>query len=231
MSGEASNTRRAKWRRGFLVAVAVLACSVLVGSAAAAPASGGRHLPHFTLMNERVAIKKLPFPLRLSFRSSARAGSRLPRAPKHGPVWFGEVERPGATIQAAGTKHWICDFEFPHGELGGGGGVCARLADVLRLDALTIGSCGRSNRWRIQGLAPDGVTGLEVERANGRVTRTIPIVDNTFAFSIGHVDFTLRGVGGEAAEGLERSLPLAGTSGSGPGGCSGYVFTEEKPKN
>jgi hypothetical protein len=179
-------------------------------------------------MNERVAIKKLPFPMRLSFQSSARAGSFFPHAPKHGPVWFGEVRRPGATIQAAGTSRWVCDFESPRGELGGGGGSCTTFAAVRQLGDLSIDSCNGSHRFRVHGLAPNGVTGLALERSGGKITRTIPVVDNTFAFSVGHVNFTLRGVGDSAAERLERHLPLGGPSGSSRGGCFGFIFAEAK---
>jgi len=193
-------------------------------------------MPYVSLMNERVAIKKLPFPLRLSFRAFGRdglRGLRGRRPPKHGPVWFGEVERQGATFLAAGTKHWLCDFEMPAGEIGGGGGGCSTLADVRRMDGLSVAfSCGGSHKFRLQGLAPNGVTGLEVERSDGRITRTIPVVDNIVAFSIGHVDVTLHGVGDAGAERIERHLPLAGPSGGrgSSNGCSGYVFTEVKPK-
>jgi hypothetical protein len=220
-------------RRALVLALATLACAALVGSAAAAPASGGRHLPDISLMNERVAIKKLPFPLRIAFRPFGRHRDEFRGPPKHGPVWFGEVERHGVTIQAAGTKRWICAFELPHGEAGGGGGSCTSLAEIRTLTGLSsVFSCGASQRYRISGLAPNGVTGLQVERAGGRITRTIPIVDNTFAFSIGHVDVTLHGVGDAAAERIERSLPLAGHSGFGGhgGGCTGYAFTEVKSK-
>lgn len=227
MGTRASGTRRLLWRRGLVVGLAVLVCAPLVGSAAAAPASGGRHMPYVSLMNERVAIKKLPFLLRFSFRQFGRHGLRGRRPPKHGPVWFGEAQRRGATFQVAGTKHWLCDFELPKGEVGGGGGSCATLADVRRMDELSILSCNGSHEFRVQGLAPNGVTGVEVERSDGRITRTIPVVDNILSFSIGHVDITLHGVGDAAAEQIERNLPLAGPS-SSRGGCSGYVFAEAK---
>jgi hypothetical protein len=228
VSGRASNGGRAWRRRACLVSLAVLVCAAFAGGAAAAPSSGGRHMPYVSLMNERVAIKKLPFLLRFSFRESGKIHLRGRRPPKHGPVWFGEAKRQGATFQVAGTKHWLCDFELPKGELGGGGGSCASLADVRRLDELSIDSCGGSHRFRVQGLAPNGLTGVEVERSDGRITRTIPIVDNILAFSIGHVDVTLHGLGDAAAESIERNLPLAGPSGFNGGGCSGYAFTEVK---
>jgi hypothetical protein len=229
VSAKASTTRRALWRRGVAVVLAAIVCAALVGSAGAAPASGGRHMPYLSLMNERVAIKKLPFLLRFSFREFGRHGLGGRRPPEHGPVWFGEAKQRGATFQAGGTKHWLCDFEIPAGEAGGGGGSCATLADVRRMDELSIDSCGGSHQYRINGLAPNGVTGIEVERSDGSITRTIPVVDNIIAFSIGHVDITLHGVGDAAAERLERSLPLGGSSGSSRGGCSGYAFTEVKP--
>ena len=56
-----------------------------------------------------------------------------------------------------------------------------------------------------------------------------PRSDLKIAFSIGHVDVTLHGVGDAAAEAIERNLPLAGSSGSSRGGCSSYAFTEVKP--
>jgi hypothetical protein len=135
-----------------------------------------------------------------------------------------------ACVAVAGTKHWLCDFELPAGEIGGGGGACTTLAGVHRLDDILPFSCGGSHRFRLRGLVPDGVTGLKVERADGRITRTIPVTDNFFAFSIGHVDFTLRGVGDAVAEEIERSLPLAGSSVSPRDSCGGYAFTEVKPK-
>jgi hypothetical protein len=75
-------------------------------------------------------------------------------------------------------------------------------------------------------LAPNGIAGIEVERSDGSITRTIPVVDNIIAFSIGHEDITLREVGDAAAEPIERHLPLAGSSGSSRGGCSSYAFAE-----
>ncbi len=230
MTGKASGSGRASWRRGFLFGLVVLACAALAGTSVAAPASGGRHLPDFSLLNERVAIKKLPFPMRLSFRSSARVGSRLPQAPKHGPVWFGEVKRQGVTIQAAGTSRWLCEFEFASSRLGGGGGICTTFDSVRELAGLSVDSCNGSHQFRIGGLAPNGVTGLALERSDGKIERTIPVIENTFSFSVGHVNLTLRGVGDAAAERLERSLPLGASHSSFGGDCSGYAFTEVKPK-
>jgi hypothetical protein len=220
-------------RRALAIGLAALLGAALVGTAAAAPASGGRHLPGISLMNERVAIKKLPVPLRFAFDGFGGLKHRGPGPPKHGPVWFGEVKREGVTIEAAGTRRYVCAFELPRGELGGGGGSCTSLGAIRRLDGLSsVFSCGGSRRFRLSGLVANGVSGLEVERSDGRITRTIPIVDNTFAFSIGHVDVTLRGVGDAAAESIERNLPLAGPTGhlGGAGGCTGYAFTEAKPK-
>lgn len=217
-------------RRGLVIGLAALICLAFFGSAEAAPASGGRHLPFVSLMNERVAIKRLPLPLRFAFGAFGGLKHDGPHPPKHGPVWFGESKQQGATFEVAGTKGWICDFEVQGGEAGGGGGSCATLADVRRLGELSVGSCGGSHQWRIHGLAPNGVTGLEVERSDGTITRTIPVVDNIFSFAIGHEDITLHGVGDPAAERLERHLPLAGPSRTSRGGCSAYAFTEAKPK-
>lgn len=230
VSGKASNIRRATRLRVVVAGVVALLLVTVAGTAAAAPASGGRHLPYLSLLNERVAIKKLPLMLRFAFGGFGSLNHSGPHPPKHGPVWFGESKQGGATFEVAGTKHWLCDFEIEGGETGGGGGSCATLADVRRLGELSVRACGGSHQFRIHGLAPNGMTGLEVERSGGRVTRTIPIIDNIFSFAIGHVDITLRGVGDAAAERLERHLPLAGPSGGSRGGCGGYVFTEVKAK-
>ncbi len=203
-----------------------------VGSAAAAPASGGRHMPGVSLMNERVAIKKLPFlsallipPVRRSRhprparrRSTVRSGSAKPNAK-------------GATFQVAGTKHWLCDFELPAGEVGGGGGSCATLADVRRMDELSIDSCDGSHQLPHPGPGP--------ERRHRRRGRTLRRLDH--AHDPGrrqHPRLLDRPRGRHPARRRRRgrgthrtqSLPLAGPSGSSRGGCFGYVFTEVKPK-
>lgn len=92
------------------------------------------------------------------------------------------------------------------------------------------GGIGPPRRYRITGLVPNGVTGLKVERADGTVGRTVPVIENTVAFTVGREDFTLRGVGDPAAERLERPMPLGGLSGFGDrrGGCAGYTLMEEE---
>jgi hypothetical protein len=215
------------------VGLVALTCAAVVGSALAAPATGGRHLPYFSLLNERVAVKKLPFGLRFSFGEVP--GSKLPdsRRQGHAPVWFGEVERPNATNVAAARGHWVCEFEAPNDEARGEGGACTSLAGARELGLLDVGSCGKGppRHFRIHGLAPDGVTGLALERSDGTIGRTVPVIENTFAFTVGREDFTLHGVGDGAAEGLERTLPLAhaGNVGGNRAGCSFYTFAEATP--
>jgi hypothetical protein len=101
---------------------------------------------------------------------------------------------------------------------------------VRELDGLSVDSCNGSHQFLVSGLAPNGVAGLALERSDGKIARTIPVIDNTVSFSVGHVNLTLRGVGDAAAERLERSLLLGGSRGSFGGDCSGYAFTEVKPK-
>lgn len=218
-------------RRSIAAALGAIACAVVVGTALAAPASGGRHLPYFSLMSERVAIRKLPLELRISF--GRLPGVRAPgRWAKRGPVWFGEVERPKTTILAAGNARWVCETEVPKDETLGGGGGCTTLGASRELFNLDVSSCGKgpARHFRITGLVPNGVTALEIEKADGTVGRTVPVIENTVAFTVGREDFTLHGVGSVAAERIERPVPL----GKGPllggnrAGCVGVIWVEAR---
>lgn len=218
-------------RRLIGAALAVLVCAAFAGTALAAPAAGGRHLPYFSLMNERVAVKKLPLDLRIWFGGIPEGGT-LSSGRAHGrPVWSGKVERPKMTILAAGNSRWVCETDQPKNEMLGGGGGCTTLGASRELFNLNVRSCGKGppRQFRITGLVPNGVTGLEVEKADGTVGRTVPVIENTVAFTVGREDFTLRGVGDPAAERLERPMPLGRLSGFGDhrGGCAGYTFMEE----
>lgn len=207
------------------VAVAVLACAALAGTAGAAAAGGG-HLPYFSLLDQKTAISRLPFGLESSF-----PGFPTPFAPApiRGPVWFGEVERANSTFYAAGNRRQVCTFETT-GTDGAGGGVCSTLAAQRELRELEVSSCGkgRPRRFRISGLVPNGATGLEIERADGTIGRAVPVLENTVAFEVGREDLTLHGVGDAAAERLEAHLPLSLVGGLGDprGGCSTYFFAE-----
>lgn len=208
------------------------ACVALAGTAFAAPASGGRHLPYFSLMSERVAVKKLPLGLRIWFGGTPGVDTPGSGRAKGGPVWFGKVERPKTTILAAGNSRWVCEIGQPKDEVLSGGGGCTTLGASRELFNLHVGSCGKGppRQFWITGLAPDGVTGLEIEKADGTVGRTVPVIENTVAFTVGREDFVLHVVGDPAAERLERPMPLGGLSGFGDhrGGCAGYIFMEEK---
>jgi hypothetical protein len=211
----------------------LLACAAVGGTALAAPATGGRHLPYFSLLNERVAVQKLPFGLRFSFGQVLPGEiGRNAEHPTPGPVWFGQVERPNATILAAGNRRKVCETEKPKNDLQGSGGTCTTLGAARELFDLTISSCGKgpARHYRIHGLVPNGVTGLEIEKSDGTMGRTVPVTRNTFSFEVGLEDFTLHGVGSAAAELLERRFPLAGTAGRGENraGCVSVTFAEAK---
>jgi hypothetical protein len=220
-------------RRLIAAGLVGLACAAVGGTAFAAPVSGGRHFPHFGLMNERVAIKKLPLEMRLLFEGPGRdKGFGMPH-PSHGKVWFGEVQRPKSTIAAVAQGHWVCDFEVASGEAGGGGGSCTTLGGAMELGLLDVDSCGKGppRHFRIHALVPDGVTALEIEKADGTIGRTVPVIENTVAFTVGREDLELHGVGNPAAEALERKLPLTQVGNlerGGPPGCGFYTFTEGK---
>ncbi len=193
-------------RRIFAAGLTALLCAALAATAAAAT-SEAAHLPGFSFVDQRVAVKKLPFPLRISL--GGIGGRGLGHRPIRGAVWFGEVERPGGTILAAGDKSWVCVFDEPTS--GGGGGICGTDRSARELGMVTISQvCGRHRRirTRISGLVPNGVTGLAIERKDGTIGRTIPVHENTVSFPIGSENVVLQGVGNAAAEGLEKDLPL-----------------------
>jgi hypothetical protein len=219
-------------RRLIAAGLAVLACAAVGGTALAAPADGGRHFPHFTLLGERVAVKELPDELRLLVAGPPGSkGFGFPHL-GHGPVWFGEAVRPNATLAAVAKGHFICQYELPKDIARGGGGVCTQVRGAREFGLLDITSCGkgRPTHFHIHALLPDGVTGVELERDDGTIERTVPVLGNTVAFLVGREDLVLRGVGDAAAEGLERTLPLAhtGNLGGDRGGCSFYTFAETK---
>jgi hypothetical protein len=213
---EVSNTRRPLWRRTSAVGLAVLLCTALVGTATAAPASGGRHLEGFSLLSKRVAIKKLPFSMRLSFQRVHGFGHGHPKV--RGPVWFGEVKRPGSTIVAAGVKGWVCEEveRMAANGSGSGSGSCMPLAEARELQMLSLSqSCfGAHVHARVTGLVPDGVTGLELLKKEGTVVRTVPVLENVVSFPVGDEVVLLRGTGDAAAEELEWRVPSAS---GGPG--------------
>ncbi len=213
------------------VVMAALACVVLAGTAFATPATGGRHFPHFSLLGERIAVKKLPPEVRLMVAPGGVKDFAFPRL-HPGPVWFGQVARPGTTLAAVAQGHWICQYELPNGEVGGGGGGCTTTGYASRSGMFQIRYCarGRPRHFRISGLLPDGVTALTVEREDGTVGRTVPVSDNTAAFTIGRENIVLRGVGNATAESIERNYPLAAASkdSGGSAGCGGFVFAESR---
>jgi hypothetical protein len=221
-------------RRLIAAGLVALACAAAGGTALAAPTGDARHFPDFSLMGDRVAVKKLPFTLRFFFGKEFGPKSSGSRQRGQAPVWFGEVERPHATIAAAGDGRWVCEAEEPDdAETRGGGSTCTSPAGARELGLLHVSSCGKgpARHFRVSGLAPDGVTGIALERTGGSIGRTVPVLENTFAFTVGREDITLRGVGDESAEALERPLPLAqtGDAGSNRGGCAFYTFATAPP--
>ncbi|MBS1863224.1 MAG: hypothetical protein JSS68_16120 [Actinobacteria bacterium] len=211
-------------------ALALLACAAI--GAGAATADGG-HLPGFSLLSRKVAIDKLPESVRFMFGGIPGAkGTGMPHA-GHGPVWFGEVERPHATVYAAGNRRWVCESEVRSGERDGGGS-CTQPGAAREYGIFDVGACskGPPRHFRIVGLVRDGISAITVERAGGRIGRTVPVIENTIAFTIGRENVVLHGTGDPSAEGFERSLPLARAAkefgGHGQAGCSSYMFFEAR---
>lgn len=215
------------WRGAAIAGLALIACGALVAPAAA----DGGHLPGFSVADQRVAISKLPEGLDFTFGGIPGVkGAGLPHA-GHGPVWFGEVQRPQRTIYVAGNGQWVCASETRPGE-GIGGTSCTSPATAREFGLIDVGACskGPPRHFRVYALVPDGVEAVEVEKG-GAVRRTLPVIDNTIAFTVGREDIVLHPIGDPTAEGFERSLPLAGVGelgGDGQAGCSSYFFFEAK---
>jgi hypothetical protein len=214
-----------------VAALAVLACAGIGGTSPAAPAGGGAHFPHFSLLDKKVLVKELPKQTRwlIAGPPGAKEFGFFPHL-GHGPIWFGEVERPNAIISAVAKGHWICQFELPKGELAGPSGDCVSSGYARQGGLFDVGSCGkgRPTHFRIHALVPDGMTGVAVEREDGTIGRTVPVIENTVAFTIGRENIVLRGVGEVDAETLERRLPLADAARTGDrrAGCTSYSFFE-----
>lgn len=206
--------------------VALVACGACAGPVAAA----GGHLPGFSVADKRVGIAKLPEAVRFDFGGIPGAkGSGLPHV-GHGPVWFGEVQRPKGTIYVAGNGRWLCESEVRVGEQGGGSS-CTTPAGAREFGLLDVSACGRGapRHFRVVALLPDGVEAIAIEKPGGKIGRTVPVIENTIAFTIGRENAVLQGIGDPAAEALERGLPLGRIAKEFPGrrgGCSGYFFLE-----
>ena len=216
-----------RWRLGVIVGLVLIACGALGASAAA----DGGHLPGFSVADKRVAITKLPEAIRFSFmRIPGEKGTRLPQV-GHGPVWFGEVERPKGTIYVAGNERWVCLSEARVGE-SGGSSSCTAPAAAREFGLLDVSACGKGppRHFRVVALMPDGVDAVELEKAGGKIGRTVPAIENTLAFTIGRENVVLHGTGDSAAEALERGLPLAQAAKllPGKGGCASYIFAEAR---
>lgn len=217
-------------RKLIAVGSVAFACAAMAATALAAPAGGGKHFPHFSLMDEHVAVKDLPPEVHLFVAGPPGTKHFGFSELDHGPVWFGQVDRPHTTIAAVGKGNWICGTDQPRGRDGGGGSVCTTLAAARQLGLLRVSSCGKgpARHFRISAVVPDGITALKVEKEGGKIGRMVPVIENTVAFTIGREDVALHGVGDAAAEGLERHLPLGhvGDLGGGRGGCAFYAFVE-----
>lgn len=206
---------------------------LICGALGAQAAADGGHLPGFSVADRRVAIAKLPESIRFPFGGIPGAkGIGLPHV-GHGPVWFGEVRRPKGTIYVAGNGRWVCVSEVRVGEPGGGSS-CTTPGGAREFGLLDVGSCGKGppRHFRVTALLPDGVEAVELEKAGGKIGRTVPVIENTLAFTIGREDVVLHGTGDATAETFERGLPLARTAndfpGDGQGGCAGYIFAEAR---
>jgi hypothetical protein len=211
---------------------AVLAGLLGAFCALAAPASAdGGHLPGFSGADQRVAIADLPGTVGFMFGGIPGAkGTGLPHV-GHGPVWFGEVKRPKGTIFVAGNGRWVCGAENRVGD-SGGSSSCTTPAGARELGVFDVSACGKGppRHFRVYALVPDGVSAFEIEKSGGQIGRTVPVIENTVAFTIGREDVVMRAIGDATAAGLERTLPLALSAkrfhGGDRAGCTTFSFFE-----
>jgi hypothetical protein len=218
-------------RRVIAAGLAGLSCAAIGVARVPAQAGEGAHYPQFSLLDKKVLVTDLPKQTRwlIAGPPGAKGFGFFPHL-GHGPIWFGQVEQPNATIVAAAKGHLICQFELPKNGLVGPSGVCVPSGYAREFGSVHVGSCGkgRPTHFRIHALVPDGVTGVAVEREDGTIGHTVPVIENTVAFTIGRENIVLRGVGDAGAEDLQRKLPLADAARAGDdrAGCTSYSFFE-----
>jgi hypothetical protein len=225
-----SSTRDIPRWRSWAIAGPV---ALIIAALAAPAAAEGGHLPGFSVADHKVAIAKLPTTLKFIFGGFPGAKAGLPHVGK-GPVWLGEVQRPKRTIYVAGDRRWVCASEAGSDEDLGGGASCTTPAAAREFGLVDVGACGKGppRHFRVYGVLPDGVTELRLNLFGGAGGRTVPVIENTFAFTIGRENFVLQATGDAAAEELHRILPLARTAeqfrGNDQAGCSSYIFAEAR---
>jgi hypothetical protein len=107
---------------------------------------------------------------------------------------------------------------------GTGSGRCTVLAAARELQMLEVSENCHGKQIRVSGLVPNGVTGLAIESASGKVEGTEPVIENTVDFPVRSKAFVLRGVGTPAAEKLEWGIPVDSLRRLRVSNCIGGTF-------
>ncbi|HYC82410.1 MAG TPA: hypothetical protein VEB65_11525 [Solirubrobacterales bacterium] len=213
---------------GPVGAVLVLAACLGLAPAAGAGATERRHVPEFDLLVRPTTVSKLPAGLRLGFEGFGEHHRH-----KHGrTVRVGQVRLAEGTVTAAGNHRWVCIDFTPKGERRfSGGGGCAPYAQTVR-DGLVNICADAGGKLQIDGLVPNGVTAIELDRDGPAPARTVPVVRNAFSAPLPRAGLSFRALNSSGEAVIEHRYPLAHTIGEGGGGC--YAFFEavaESPRS
>lgn len=198
--------RSERMARRFAALLSLSAACVSLALVPVATAAGKRHVPSFDLLVRPVAVSKLPPSLRIGFEAFGKHGRK---------ARVGQVRLAEGVLTAAGNNGWICSSFRAKGEpkFGGSGG-CSPRKQAVR-EGL-IGICGdESGRLRIDGLVPNGVATIELDRDSQGPTVAVPVVRNAFAAPLPHANLTFRALSASGEVVIEHRYPLAEAHGVG----------------
>ena len=207
---------------GPVGAAVLLAACLVLAAAPHAGAAGERHVPQFDLLVRPTVVSKLPLELRLGFEGFGKHPN------KHGrEVRVGRVRLDEGTVTAVGNHRWICSHYTAAAEPSfSGHGGCAPFGQV-RTDGLVDICTEEGGTLRIDGLVPNGVEAIELDRDGRGPTQTIPVTRNAFTAVPPRTDLTFRALDASGEAVIEHSYPLGHLAPlGGGGGC--YAFFEAR---
>lgn len=202
------------------VALAVAAAYLML--APGAGAAGERHVPHFDLLVRPTVVSKLPPELRIGFEGFGK------HRHKHGrEVRVGRVRLSEGTLTAVGNHRWICtNFTAKGQPKFSGPGGCAPFGQTLREGLVNI--CDeQGGKLRADGLVPNGVVAIELDRDGHGPTRTVPVVRNAFTTPLPYADLAFRALDASGETVIEHRYPL-GDLHRFDGGLGCYAFFEAR---
>ena len=204
--------------RRLAVPLSLLTASLSLALLPSATAAVSSHVPDFDLLVRPVAVSKLPLVLRTGFEGFGKHSKAHGRRARVGQVRLSE-----GIVMAAGNYRWICTNYKTKGEpKAAGSGGCSPRSQASQEGLINI-CAGRSRKVQIDGLVPNGVTTIQLDRGGIGPTILVPVVRNAFAASLPHADLTFRGLNATGETVIEHEYPLADAHGSG---C--YSFFEAR---